>query len=159
MLRITDRLKVEHGVFLEQLRYIESLVESQASSDVLVAVIEGLGRVLDHHDQIEDKRLYPALAKALGQPHEALEKVDAEHVELRAQGARLRAGAVDAEAVKAWAQALRNHLESEIHMVFPLAEQYLSGPTLASLANWDEEHVYMSAGKREAWQRKLDEGR
>ncbi len=159
MLRITDRLKVEHGVFLEQLRYIESLVQAQAAPEVLLAVIEGLCRVLDNHDRIEDKRLYPALSKALGQPHQALEAVEAEHVDLRASGARLRSGAVDPQAVTAWAQSLRNHLEREIHMVFPLAEQFLSGPTLASLANWDEEHVYMSAGKREAWHRKLDEGR
>ena len=42
-MRITDRLKVEHGVFLQQLRVLRSLVELDAPTPILAAVVETIG--------------------------------------------------------------------------------------------------------------------
>jgi hemerythrin-like domain-containing protein len=152
-MKITDRLKVEHGVFLRQLRVLRSLVELKAPNPVLAAVVETIAFAEEQHSHIEEKALYPELAKVLGPGSSALVTVAREHAALRQQVARIRGGEFDAADVVAFADLLHDHLESEIHTLFALADEWLTEAQLVSMCNWNVEHVYEAAGQRALWMR------
>ena len=65
-MKITDRLKVEHGVFLQQLRYLERLVVERAPAEIVRGALEAIVEAEARHSSIEDRVLYPALASQLG---------------------------------------------------------------------------------------------
>jgi hemerythrin-like domain-containing protein len=102
---------------------------------------------------LEDRLLYPALAETLGSDHAVLRDVAEDHRALKALSDRVRAGAFTREDVTAYGARLRSHLEREIHGVFRVAEQRISADRLAGMCNWDAEHIFEEAGKREEWLR------
>ena len=55
--------------------------------------------------------------------------------------------------MRAYAAALREHLEREIHHLFPLAEEIISESVLSSLGNWQEDHIRQELGRPEGWAR------
>jgi hemerythrin-like domain-containing protein len=152
-MKITDRLKVEHGVFLQQLRVLGSLIELEAPKPVLAAAVETIAAAEEQHSQIEEQALYPALAKVLGPGSSALLSVANEHATLRQGVARIRAGEFEVADVAAWADLLHEHLEHEIHTLFALADEWLPEAQLDSMCNWNVEHVYDAAGQRALWRR------
>jgi hemerythrin-like domain-containing protein len=143
-MKITDRLKVEHGVFLRQLRYLEDLLEREAPKAVLAAALETIARAEEHHTMIEDRLLYPELTRVFGEDLPALRELAQEHDHVRLLVSVIRSGEFDADDVHRFIEALRVHLEREIHQVFPLVEEVLPPERLASLSNWDAEHVLES---------------
>ena len=153
-MKITDRLKVEHGVFLRQLRVLRSLLELKAPNAVLAAVVETIAFAEEQHSQIEEQALYPALAKVLGPGSSALFIVAREHAALRQQVAKIRGGAFDVADVVQFADLLHGHLEREIHTLFALADEWLTEAQLVSMCNWNVEHVYEAAGQRAVWMRR-----
>jgi hemerythrin-like domain-containing protein len=152
-MRITDRLKVEHGVFLQQLRVLRSLVELKAPAPILAAVVETIARAEEQHSEIEEQALYPALAKVLGPGSSSLVAVARDHAALRQQVARIRGGDFETGDVTAFADLLHDHLEREIHDLFALADEWLTDAQLESMCNWNVEHVYDASGQRPAWKR------
>jgi hemerythrin-like domain-containing protein len=150
-MRITDRLKVEHGVFLQQLRVLRSLVELKAPHAILAAVVETIAMAEEQHSHIEERALYPALAKVLGPTSPALATVAAEHAALRQRVAKIRGGDFEVADVIAFADTLEDHLEREIHTLFALADEWLTEEQLVSMCNWNVEHVYDAAGQRAVW--------
>jgi hemerythrin-like domain-containing protein len=152
-MKITDRLKVEHGVFLQQLRVLRALVDLKASGPILAAVVETIATAEELHSQIEEQALYPALAKVLGPGSSALVKVAGEHAALRQKVAKVRGGDFDVADVVAFADLLHDHLEHEIHTLFALADEWLTETQLVSMCNWNVEHVYDAAGQRALWMR------
>ena len=150
-MKITERLKAEHGVFLYQLDRLEELALSRTPMDVLAAVVETIASAEEHHAMIEDRVLYPALVQANGGEFALLRKARAEHVELRRLVARIRSGVFDENTVCAFAGLLREHLEREIHGVFALAEDLIPAETLARMANWDVDHLHVAAGVPTRW--------
>jgi hemerythrin-like domain-containing protein len=150
-MKITERLKAEHGVFLYQLDRLEDLVRRNTSLEILAAVVETIASAEDHHAMIEDQVLYPALVQANGGVFPLLRKAQAEHVELRGLMTRIRSGAFDEHTVGAFAALLRQHLEREIHGVFALAEDLIPQETLARMANWDVDHLCEAAGVPRPW--------
>ena len=152
-MRITDRLKVEHGVFLQQLRVLRGLVELKAPNPILAAVVETIAVAEEHHSEIEEQALYPALAKVLGPGSSALLAVASEHAAIRQAVAKIRGGEFEPPDVLALADTLREHLEHEIHSLFALADEWLTEAQLVSMCNWNVEHVYDTAGQRELWVR------
>jgi len=152
-MKITDRLKVEHGVFLQQLRVLRRLVELKAPKPILAAVVETIAAAEEQHSQIEEQALYPVLAKVLGPGASALVTVATEHAGLRQGVARIRGGDFDVADVVAFADLLHDHLEREIHTLFALADEWLTEEQLVSMCNWNVEHVYDAAGQRAVWMR------
>jgi hemerythrin-like domain-containing protein len=152
-MKITDRLKVEHGVFLQQLRLLHDLVAAKAPRPVLAAVVETIAVAEERHSEIEEKALYPLLARALGESFPALLAVRAEHGIIRQRVAGIRSGVFDEVDVEAFGRILHDHLEREIHSLFALAEEWLTEPQLTSACNWNVEHVYEAAGQRELFTR------
>jgi hemerythrin-like domain-containing protein len=151
-MKITDRLKVEHGVYLLQLRHLEALVDAQAPAEALKAVVRAIAAAEDQHSRLEDTVLYPELAKVVGTEFAPLMQVSEDHRRL-ADLSNRAASSGDPLQVKAYIDHLRSHLEREIHSLFALAEEVLSPELLASLGNWQEEHVYREAGQPAPWER------
>jgi hemerythrin-like domain-containing protein len=154
-MKITDRLKVEHGVYLQQLRVLRGLVELKAPKAILAAVVETIASAEEVHSQIEEQALYPALAKVLGPGSSALVTVATEHAGLRQSVAKIRGGDFEVADVMAFADLLNDHLEHEIHNLFALADEWLTEAQLSSMCNWNVEHVYDAAGQRALWMRSL----
>ena len=152
-MKITDRLKVEHGVFLCQLRLLRGLVELKAPTPILAAVVETIAVPEEQHSQIEEQALYPALAKVLGPGSSALLAVARDHAALRQQVARIRGGDFEIADISRFADLLHEHLEHEIHTLFALADEWLTEAQLVSMCNWNVEHVYDAAGERAVFMR------
>jgi len=155
-MKLTDRLKVEHGVFLLQVRRLEDLVKSGTPAEALRATLETIATAEEWHTLLEDRVLYPALAETLGPDNALLQEVEQDHRDLRALADKVRSAEFASEDVLRYTQRLRRHLEREIHGLFVLAEQRISPERLAAMCNWDAEHIFEEAGKREEWLRSLE---
>ena len=147
-MKITERLKVEHGVFLFQLDHLEKLVRSQAPPQILKAVVEAIASAEEHHTEIEDRPLFPALAKAAGRELPLLVKSGQEHHEVKNLVDLIRSGSFDEVTVTSFVELMRKHLEREIHDVFTLVEEMIPTEQLVSMSNWDVEHLYEANAKR-----------
>jgi hemerythrin-like domain-containing protein len=150
-MKLTDRLKVEHGIFFKQLAFLESLAKLGAPASVLGVVAETIVTAEEDHSQLEGRVLYPELEKAVGRDYRPLTQVAEEHAALAALVARMRAGTVDAGLAMEFVNLLRDHLEREIHGLFALADEWIPAERLEALVNWEEEHLYESMGRRKEW--------
>jgi iron-sulfur cluster repair protein YtfE (RIC family) len=80
------------------------------------------------HFACEERVLFPAL-RAAG-AREAADEARAQHEHIRSVIDRLRDG--DLAALPAWGDAMREHVKWEERVLFPLAEQVLDLPALAT---------------------------
>jgi hemerythrin-like domain-containing protein len=147
-MKVTDRLKVEHGIFLEQLRFLEELVVRNAPPLVLRAVVETIAAAEEHHSQVEEQVLFPAVTNVMGEGFTPLLSVEADHQLIQSLTAQIQSGDVDRDVVLAYVAVMRNHMEEEIHGLFPLLDEILGEERLETLSNWNEEHVLIEAGKQ-----------
>lgn len=150
-MKLTERLKAEHGVFLFQLDHLEGLVRSRAPREVLKAVVEAIASAEEHHSEIEDRLLFPALLKAVGRELPLLVKSEEEHHEVKRLVGQIRSGSFDDVTVAAFVELMRKHLEREIHDVFTLVEDMIPAGHLVSMSNWDADHLYEANAKRKPW--------
>jgi hemerythrin-like domain-containing protein len=150
-MKLTERLKIEHGVFLLQLQYLEELVRQHAPPAALAAVVGAIVTAEAHHAAIEDRLLYPALRERLGKKLPVLEDIEADHHRIGELAEQIRSGSFDEGTVSSFVTLLRAHVEKEIHETFARIEQVIPAEQLASMCNWNEEHVYGASGNRELW--------
>jgi hemerythrin-like domain-containing protein len=150
-MKLTDRLKVEHGIFLKQLAFLEGLIQLDAPPNLLAGVAETIALAEEDHSQLEGRLLYPLLEQALGSDYGPLRQVADDHAALAALIARVRAGGADAALILQLVNLMRDHLEREIHGLFALAEEWIPAERLEALCNWDEEHLYETLGRRREW--------
>jgi hemerythrin-like domain-containing protein len=154
-MKLTERLKAEHGVFLFQLDHLESLVRRGAPREILQAVVETIASAEEHHSAVEDRLLIPALVAAIGREFPLLKKAEREHEEVQRLVDGIRSGAFDENTVTDFVQLLRKHLEREIHDVFGLAEDMIPADKLASMSNWDVDHLREANSRRQPWPEKF----
>ena len=150
-MKLTDRLKVEHGIFLKQLAFLEGLVKLDAPSRLLAVVAETIVIAEEDHSQLEGRLLYPLLEKAVGKDYPPLRHVAEDHAAIAAIVKRVRGGENDPKTILEFARVMREHLEREIHGLFALAEEWIPADRLEALSNWEEEHLYESLGRRMEW--------
>jgi hypothetical protein len=150
-MKLTDRLKVEHGIFLKQLAFLEGLVKLKAPSPLLAVVAESIVMAEEDHAQIEGRLLYPLLEKAVGSDFAPLRQIADDHAAIAELVGRIRAGEQGPERILELVKLMREHLEREIHGLFALAEEWIPAERLESLSNWEEEHLYESLGRRLEW--------
>lgn len=150
-MRITDRLRVEHGIFLHQLRLLEWMASERAPEPVLKAVAETIATAEERHSRIEERLLYPVVAELLGPCSPVLAATAAEHDEIRGLLGLIRGGGADQDSVLRFVDAMRSHMESEIHGLFVLAEEHLTDEQLSTLTNWNVEHVEEEARAAKDW--------
>ena len=145
-MKLTDRLKVEHGVFLVQLRHLEQMVATRAPASALASAIETIAKAELHHAALEDRLLYPALAEKVGPEAPPLRTIMADHRRIQELLDGIRTGEPDAEKTAEFVRTLRDHMEREIHEVFVLAERVLPEAQLHSMCNWDVQHIFEESG-------------
>lgn len=156
-MKITERLKVEHGVFLLQLRHLEGLLRRHAHPAVLAAAVETIATAEEHHSLIEDRVLYPALTETVGPDVPPLREIQADHQRIRTLVQTIRSGAFDEAVVSRFIETLREHMEREIHETFALVDEVISAERLASMCNWDVEHVFEESGHGAIWEGRLQD--
>ena len=153
-MRITDRLKAEHGVFLRQLKTLERLIAEGATTAALATAAGVIADAEEHHSALEDRVLYPALVRILGPAQPSLVAVAAEHERLHALSGVIRSGAFETSDVAEYARAAREHFEHEIHGVFVLAEEWIDAADLHRMANWNVDHTHEELGRPAPWNEK-----
>jgi hemerythrin-like domain-containing protein len=146
IMRLTERLKVEHGVFLLQLRQLETMLARAEDISTLRPAFEVIAAAEEHHSRIEEELLHPALARRLGRAFPSLQAVECEHQRLAALTDRIRSNFATEDDVRAYVLIMRRHLESEIHGLFPLAERVIPPAMLAAMCDWDAEHLVETEG-------------
>jgi len=140
----TAVLREEHRVILRALVLLESGTDRLAAGDELPegwweGMIRWLGAFADrNHHAKEERCLFPALAKA-GVPTEGgpVAVMLAEHIEGRALIAAMGAGEDSrrrVEAARRYVQLLRDHIEKENGVLFPLADAVLDDHAQQALA-------------------------
>ena len=149
-MKLTDRLRVEHGVYLLQLRHVEELLAAEAAPEALAAALSTVVVAEAHHSRLEDAVLYPELERRIGADAAPLVEVRQAHERLHVLAAQARLSASPAD-VRVFVDALREHMEQEIHHVFPLIEELISEELLSSLGNWQEDHIRHELGRPERW--------
>ena len=153
-MRITDRLKAEHGVFLRQLKTLERLQQQGASPVALAAVVAALADAEEQHSALEDRVLYPALARVLGPEEAGLTAVAREHARLRELSAAILAGPFEPADILTYVRLAREHFEHEIHGVFVTAEEWIGDDELERMANWNVDHTFEMLGRPAPWEEK-----
>lgn len=146
-MKITDRLKVEHGVFLQQLCYLEALLDGGAPDAALQVAAATIAVAEEHHSRIEEQLLHPTLARRFGPDFPPLLQVTQDHLRLAKLVEAIRAGTVDRNLVRAYIMALRTHLENELHGFLPLAEKAIPPGQLTAMCDWDAEHIQETEGR------------
>lgn len=115
------QLSREHHTALSLALRIAKAADDAARAPLMRRVPELFAAELDPHFQEEEARLLPQLAAA-GET-DLVERTLAEHVEMRAQVARIAAGEADALAV--FGRLLQAHVRFEERELFVVAEQRL----------------------------------
>jgi hemerythrin-like domain-containing protein len=130
----TDILREEHRVILQALEVLESAADRLARAETvpdgwwerLIGWLRGFAD-LNHHAK-EERSLFPALVKA-GVPSEGgpVGVMLAEHVEGRALIQAMRADGIPrcVDAARGYVRLLRDHIDKENGVLFPLAEAVL----------------------------------
>jgi hemerythrin-like domain-containing protein len=138
----TDVLREEHRVILQALALLESAAGGDPSATAPPGwwerALEWLRAFADrnHHDK-EERYLFPALVEA-GVPSEGgpVGVMLAEHVEGRTliQAMRTDDTAGRAEAARRYVRLLRDHIDKENDVLFPLADAVLAERAQQALA-------------------------
>ena len=139
-MKATTLLKEEHEIIGRALRLLDALALRAASGQevpraAIDSVLDFLSEFADaHHHGKEEGILFPAMEEA-GFPHDGgpVGVMLHEHQQGRALIAALREAAhppdaVFAQAARAYAGLLRQHIEKENHILFRLADQAIDGP-------------------------------
>jgi hemerythrin-like domain-containing protein len=140
-MKLTERLNVEHGIFLRQLEHLRSMSKQGAPRPVLQAVAGNISVALAAHDRLEDEVLYPLLSRALGVAYPPLAAAQEQHRHIASALAEIVGGTFEDAELEAFIELLGRHIENEIHLVFPLVEAWVEPDELAAAGNWYVEHV------------------
>lgn len=134
-MKITDRFRSEHAVFLEQLHVLSGLLDAGEPTGAIVAAVRTLAAPLGRHARREEDALFPLLVPVTGEggPIGALTE---EHRFIERQIGVITGSSSRAElrfAFDAVAGTLRGHIAKEDDVLFPLAEGILGDERLAAL--------------------------
>lgn len=132
-MRITDRFRSEHAVFVEQLRVLATTLRGGTSLDEIVAAIRTLAAPLRRHAQSEEETLFPALGPEADAPIQVLTQ---EHTQIEGWLQRMAAPQSRAELASLFATfeaTLQSHIVREDQVLFPIAERALGDAELVAL--------------------------
>jgi hemerythrin-like domain-containing protein len=139
----TDVLREEHRVILRALALLESAADRLARADTLPdgwweRLIGWLRAFADrNHHAKEERYLFPALVEA-GVPSDGgpVAVMLAEHVEARGYVQAMLAGDASrrVDAARRYVPLLRDHIDKENGVLFPLAERVVEERVLQALA-------------------------
>jgi len=148
MTRATDLLSADHKVVLKQLRRLEKGLDEieldGAAMENIVEAADFIGRVVRRHFLKEEEILFPLLGKMPGMKEGPLKMLYLEHEEFKSNNekfqelvdrlrekkdlARFKEDIV--EKGRAIIIVLREHIEKEDQVLFPMAERFLGEEVL-----------------------------
>jgi hemerythrin-like domain-containing protein len=131
---VVDLFEAEHGVLLCAVDEIERMLDEGAPAAMIVGAVRAVQAALDPHRRAEEELLYSALARATGVDFPPLNVLEAEHDALDADASSLASGGFDATLARGFCARLRDHLEKEREVIFPLAVERLAPDALRELA-------------------------
>jgi hemerythrin-like domain-containing protein len=140
-MKITERLKAEHGILLLLLDHLDAVLRRRAGREALQATVDAIAAAEEEHALIEDKLLFGLLAESLHPECPALAALREDHRQIGHLAQQVRLGVFDEDMVRGYSNGLRQHIERETHYFFPLVEELVAEDSLAKFGNWDEEHV------------------
>lgn len=146
-MKVTECLNTEHGVFLTQLGVLERMLKEKSPVEELRAVMLAVAEAVEKHRDAEEKILYPAILREFGEGFPPIQVMEAEHKEIERyiHGVASRNGNIP-DFVRGFIDVLRQHIAKEINVLFPLAEQRISGTNLEQMACQCVEHYHQVAG-------------
>ena len=145
MMKVTERLKAEHGVLLMLLDHLEDTLKNGADPCVLQATTATLAAAEEKHALFEERLLFRLVSASLGPESPLMSSLLEEHDRIAELGRRILAGTFDEGTVAAYAAGLRDHIERETHRLFPLIDEIVPEEKLIAVSNWDAEHVAYEA--------------
>jgi hemerythrin-like domain-containing protein len=144
-MKITERLKAEHGVLLTLLDHLEELLRRRAPREALRATVDAIAAAETKHAEVEDELLYGMLAGSLGPGCPSLTALRDDHSQAGRIAQQIGLGLFAEETIRRYAHLLRRHIERETHYFFPLVEELVAEEALNRFGNWDHEHVRREA--------------
>lgn len=135
-MRITDRFSGEHGVFLQQIEMLQSLLTAGGSTEALVAAVRTLSLPLLAHAENEELAFFPVLEEELGAQGGPIAVLTQEHETMQRQLERMTSDPTRAEfatVLLAFTDLLEKHVAKEETVLFPAAERILSDADLRDL--------------------------
>jgi hemerythrin-like domain-containing protein len=132
-MKITDALNAEHAVFLTQLGVLERMVGGGAPAGEIAACVLALAEAVEIHRKAEEDLLYPAILRVFGADFPPMRVMEAEHAQIERCVAAVRERRDVAESAGALVDVLRQHIDKEIHVLFPMAESRLSAAELDAM--------------------------
>jgi hemerythrin-like domain-containing protein len=145
MMKVTERLKAEHGVLLMLLDHLEDTLKSGAEPCVLQATAATLAAAEEKHALFEERLLFRMVSASLGPDAPLVASLLQEHDQVADLSRRILAGDFDEGTVGAYVAGLREHIERETHRFFPLIDELVPEEKLVAVSNWDAEHVAWEA--------------
>ncbi len=132
-MRITDRYRAEHAVFVQQLGVLTTMLRGGASLYEVIAGVRTLAAPLRTHAENEEHALFPALGpdadapvQILTQEHSQIERWIGQ---MTAPGSRVEVATIFAS----FDRLLRGHIVREDEVLFPMAERALDESDLVAL--------------------------
>jgi hemerythrin-like domain-containing protein len=157
MMKVTERLKAEHGVLLMLLDHLEELLRSGYEPAVLRATTAAVAAAEEKHALFEERLLFRLVAASLGPDSPLVSSLLEEHDRIAELSRRILAGTFDEGTVGGYVAGLRQHIERETHRFFPLIDEIVPEDKLVAVSNWDAEHVAREAmGNRYRFEEWLD---
>ena len=157
MMKVTERLKAEHGVLLMLLDHLEDVLRSGAGPEVLRATTAAVAAAEEKHALFEERLLYRLVAASLGPDSPLVSTLLEEHGRITDLSQGILSGAFDEATVAAYVTLLRQHIERETHRFFPLIDEIVPEEKLVAVSNWDAEHVAREAmGNRDRFEEWLN---
>ena len=146
-MKVTECLNTEHGVFLTELGVLEWMLKESAPAGELRAVTLTIAKAVERHRDVEEKIFYPAILREFGEGFPPIQVMEAEHKEIERCIQGVASGNENiADFVRGFIDILRQHIAKEINVLFPMAEQRISGPDLERMACQCVEHYHQAVG-------------
>jgi hemerythrin-like domain-containing protein len=135
-MRLTEQLSAEHAVFLTELDVLDDLLSQSASTEVLRGAMLTLAAAVEQHRAVEEEHLFPAMVRQFGEGFPPVQAMEADHQEIGRciEGVAARSQQTPA-LVQEFIDILRQHIDKEDHVLFPMAEQQIGAAELERLAD------------------------
>jgi len=134
-MKVTECLNTEHGVFLLQLDTLKKMIDEKATLPELKAAVRVIGVAVEKHRDVEDKYLYPAIIRECGKEFPPIRVMEQEHEQITECIKKIESNSLkNYDPIKKFITILEEHIQKEIKVLFPMAEETISKEELEEIA-------------------------
>ena len=140
-MKATECLNTEHGVFLLQLDTLKKMIDEKATLPELRAAVRVIGVAVEKHRDIEDRYLYPAIIRECGKEFPPIRVMAEEHEQITECIKKIESNSLKSyDPIKKFIAILEEHIQKEIKVLFPMAEETISQEELEEMVYCCLEH-------------------